>query len=329
MFSFKQVALQVELLSNPSETMDVYPLSSKDEIVLCTSDLLLNGGATIRIIESCIPQLEGRVNNLPFTEIQRLLIAIRIASGMGELEFNSTCPKCNYEAVYTMNLEPCYSAIALTKWNDSLVIDGLPISIKPVSFHEYNKYLVQLFRFNKQVYQLSLLANSDVPAIASFILTERDKLTRQFYLYCIDNVRGVNDRAFLQEWFDQVDPITHNRIVNHIDQAIKSTSIPDTTIPCRAKNCGGSTVYPVTLDFSEMFRAKLIRLSDEEIISVLQKNENEIKKFKKDLLQMIWYMRGSISYEEAMQLSRHERDCISEIIKSNIESTIKTKMPLI
>ena len=38
-------------------------------------------------------------------------------------------------------------------------------------------------------------------------------------------------------------------------------------------------------------------------------------------------MRGGISYSEAHYLSASERDIIGEIIKDNLETTKKTKMP--
>ena len=42
---------------------------------------------------------------------------------------------------------------------------------------------------------------------------------------------------------------------------------------------------------------------------------------------MCWYMRGGISYQEIMEMSQQERDIISNIIKSNLETTKETRMP--
>lgn len=38
-------------------------------------------------------------------------------------------------------------------------------------------------------------------------------------------------------------------------------------------------------------------------------------------------MRGGLSYTEAMHLSVDERTLISDLIKENLETTKKTKMP--
>ena len=42
---------------------------------------------------------------------------------------------------------------------------------------------------------------------------------------------------------------------------------------------------------------------------------------------MSWYMRGGVSYEDTMLLSAVERDLINKIIKDNLETTKKSKMP--
>lgn len=55
--------------------------------------------------------------------------------------------------------------------------------------------------------------------------------------------------------------------------------------------------------------------------------DKQIKALKSDTLRMCWYMRGSISYDDAMLLSNQEREIVNKIIKENIETTEKTKMP--
>jgi len=55
--------------------------------------------------------------------------------------------------------------------------------------------------------------------------------------------------------------------------------------------------------------------------------EKTTKAIKQDLLKMTWYMRGGITYEEAANLGVQERELINEIIKENLETTKKSKMP--
>jgi hypothetical protein len=72
-----------------------------------------------------------------------------------------------------------------------------------------------------------------------------------------------------------------------------------------------------------------LTLSNEEIVTLLESMSNEAKAIKKDLLQTCWYMRGSITYDDAMMLSIEERNLINDIIKSNLETTKESGLPFI
>jgi len=55
--------------------------------------------------------------------------------------------------------------------------------------------------------------------------------------------------------------------------------------------------------------------------------ETEADNLRKESLKMSWYMRGGVSYDQALQLSMKERTMINEIIKDNLETTKKSKLP--
>lgn len=55
--------------------------------------------------------------------------------------------------------------------------------------------------------------------------------------------------------------------------------------------------------------------------------EKEAKLIRSEALKMCWYMRGGISYQEAMNMNMHEREIINDLIKENLETTKKTQLP--
>lgn len=55
--------------------------------------------------------------------------------------------------------------------------------------------------------------------------------------------------------------------------------------------------------------------------------EKEANIIREEALKMCWYMRGGLTYNEAMNLSQTERTMISKLIKDNLETTKKTGMP--
>ena len=65
-------------------------------------------------------------------------------------------------------------------------------------------------------------------------------------------------------------------------------------------------------------------LSDEGIVALLNGYDKESRALKNEALKMSWYMRGGLSYDDAMYLSQSERELIGELIKENMEVTKKS-----
>lgn len=68
-------------------------------------------------------------------------------------------------------------------------------------------------------------------------------------------------------------------------------------------------------------------LSNDEIVKELDNLDKDAKAIRKDLLSTCWYMRGSISYDDAMMLTAVDREIINSIIKDNLETTEKSGLP--
>jgi len=68
-------------------------------------------------------------------------------------------------------------------------------------------------------------------------------------------------------------------------------------------------------------------LNHQQIDDLVKTYENDTKALKEDLLRICWYMRGGVTYSEALNLSSEERELIGKIINSNLEVTKETQMP--
>jgi hypothetical protein len=55
--------------------------------------------------------------------------------------------------------------------------------------------------------------------------------------------------------------------------------------------------------------------------------DKETNVIRQEAIKLAWYMRGGISYDQALLLSVSERSFISELIKENLETTKKTGLP--
>jgi hypothetical protein len=70
-----------------------------------------------------------------------------------------------------------------------------------------------------------------------------------------------------------------------------------------------------------------LSLSNEEIVELIEEYNRDSKAIKQDLLTLCWFMRGSISYDDAIMLSFDDRRIINDIIKSNLETTKESGLP--
>lgn len=71
-------------------------------------------------------------------------------------------------------------------------------------------------------------------------------------------------------------------------------------------------------------------MSDDEVNSLAETYENDIKQIKDGLYRMGWYMRGSVSIDTLMyDTDIEDQDILQNIIKDNIELTKTAKMPLL
>jgi hypothetical protein len=55
--------------------------------------------------------------------------------------------------------------------------------------------------------------------------------------------------------------------------------------------------------------------------------DQEAESIRRQCLKMSWYMRGGASYNDVMQMSMLERDAVAELIKENLETTNKSRLP--
>jgi hypothetical protein len=70
-----------------------------------------------------------------------------------------------------------------------------------------------------------------------------------------------------------------------------------------------------------------LTLTVEEINALAVEMEEESKAIKTELYKMCWYMRGSLSVDQAFMLDYQDREIIAGIIEKNLETTKETRLP--
>ena len=68
-------------------------------------------------------------------------------------------------------------------------------------------------------------------------------------------------------------------------------------------------------------------MGDSDIVKYLQDFDSQIKNMKMEVFKTMWYMRGGISHQEALNLSPEDRKIIYALVKENMDTTKKTGLP--
>lgn len=55
--------------------------------------------------------------------------------------------------------------------------------------------------------------------------------------------------------------------------------------------------------------------------------DDDAKSMKKELYRLCWFMRGSLTVEQAYQLDPESREIMSDIISDNLETTKSSGLP--
>ena len=67
-------------------------------------------------------------------------------------------------------------------------------------------------------------------------------------------------------------------------------------------------------------------LSNEDIVEMLNKMDEEAKAFEEDLIQLSWAMRG-MSLNETYAMSPSQREFAAKLFKKNLETTKESGLP--
>ena len=155
----------IESISDISQELPIYPLTSMDETLLRNPDALLNGESMARVITSCT----GITNAYELTanDVDVILLAIRYATYGNDLDINATCPSCSATLEHTVQIEPLLETITvLEDYYDIKLDNGLHCFLKPYTFRDAQKAALSAFR---ETSELNTLINAEADEMQKLV----------------------------------------------------------------------------------------------------------------------------------------------------------------
>lgn len=266
---FRQPAIYMRLPSNgeywPESALEmsatgelpVYPMTARDEITIRTPDALLNGQGVVDVIQSCCPNIKDAWK-MPSIDVDAVLLNIRIASYGNSMDIDTSCPKCNDESNFSLDLSRVTGQINMPNYQDMLDVDGLKIKLKPQPYFEVNK--VNQITFTEQ--QILRTINDDTvsddekKAKTDAWLAKLVDLNIQICANCTDYIVTeenitVTDIGFITEFYNMADFKVMRHIQDKLKEIAAQASLKPIDITCKA--CENKYQIPMDFDYANFF----------------------------------------------------------------------------
>jgi len=208
-------------------------MTAKDEITFKTPDALLNGQATVDVIQSCVPNIKDAWQT-PSIDLDAILIAIRMASFGDMLDMTVKVPNTDIEKDFQFNLQQLYDNYINTVYEGVFDIDGFRIEIKPVDYKTMTSQAIKAFEEQRVFNIVNDDSIADDVKISKF-QESFSKLTDLNLQIVVESVIAiqpngeevVTNKNHIKEFILGADAKTYNQIKAHVEsQRDKYTQKP-------------------------------------------------------------------------------------------------------
>lgn len=314
----------------------VYAMTISDEISIKIPDGLINGIATVKLIESCMPNIKNAWH-VPSIDLDLILIAIRIAT-YGELMTLPLDTK-DVDVEFEVDLRNIMNNLLTSaNWNSAIVFDNVIVHTKPISYRDFTVHAIETFECQKSIQIIEGMEISLDEKVKLFkeVIEKLNFIPLEFIsksIAYIETPEGVvDDLNFIKEYVENIDIDTFEKLQSHIEGLQKNNKIAPVVVnPNQAMLDAGYDETPIevplSFDHSLIFRVRLLRLNMEEIENLSKVMEKEVKAMKDEIFRFCWYLRGGLTLTEAYNLTFEDREIIGKLIESNLETTKKSGLP--
>jgi len=274
---YRQPAIYIKLPSKgqfydadsftPTETGDIpiLPMTAKDEMTLKTPDALINGQATVDVIESCVPNIKNawRIVN---HDLDVILLAMRIATYGESMTLNGTVPGTSETVEHTVSLPAMLEEAAKEEITDTFATkDGFQVKVKPMDYKQLTD--TQIGAFEKQKQYAAMVSKEGMdPEEKGKLFAENFKQLTELNFNVLYNAIAelhtpdaivVKDQAQIKEFIDNapkkvVEEIQEGLAKNRIQGSIKPIKLKATEEQIK-KGAPVSYEMPITFDSSNFF----------------------------------------------------------------------------
>lgn len=240
----------------------VFAMTAKDEMIIKTPDALLNGQATVDIIQSCIPNIKDAWK-MPSLDVDAALVAIRIATYGESMTINTITPIINEEKDFDVDLKGILENLINAEYVNICEFDGLTVKFRPLTYADYTK--VNLKTFEEQRI-FAIVNDNDMEEqekLSQFqsAFKRLTELTVDTLKLSIESIQieetVVTSKEHISEFIDNADKNTFEKIKGHLEKQKDAFEIKpliaDATDEELAQGVPATYEVPITFDSSNFF----------------------------------------------------------------------------
>jgi hypothetical protein len=242
--------------------LPVYAMTAKDELIMKTPDALLNGQATVDIVQSCVPNIKDAWQ-MPSIDLDAILVAIRIATYGEQLEITSRVPKLGDERTYSVDLRKILNKLVTVQYNDTVKLQDMVVKLRPLTYREFSSTSIKTFE-EQRIFRL---VNDDtVPDEEKLVkfnesFKKLTNITIDTLNYCIDKIiiddNEVSNKTHIKEFVDNADKNFFSFITEHLTEEKKKFQIEPMRVISTEEDIerGAPAEFevPITFDQSNFF----------------------------------------------------------------------------
>jgi predicted nucleic-acid-binding Zn-ribbon protein len=238
-----------------SGEIPVYPMTAADELLMKSPDALLSGFAIEKLIESCCPTVTN-VNLLAASDVDAILLAIRVASFGADMELETKCPKCGAEHLFNADVTPILENVGMMEPEYShRLSDDVVVYLRPFNLANGTRASLAAYQEAQKVRAFTETESNERRTQMNQSFERIARLNLELVADCILKVvvpgAEVSDRKEVKEFIDNVD----RKWVNQIDTKLKDINDIgiDKSFPITCSGCAHEWTTNVEFDPASFF----------------------------------------------------------------------------
>ena len=243
--------------------LPVYAMTAKDELTLKTPDALLNGAATVELIQSCIPNIKNAWA-MPILDLDACLVAIRIATYGEANDITATAPNTKTPQEYTIDLRNVLDRYSNAHYEPEFMFQELKVEIKPLSYKEFSQVSVQTFE-EQRIF--SIVNNNELEEDKKLELFNKSfnkirditfgMVSKSIVKITTPDGEEVTQPSFISDFLNNSDKSLFKSLQAHIESQKKNFDVPPMEVTSTAEQIeeGAPPTFevPITFDQSTFF----------------------------------------------------------------------------